>query len=76
MTKGELFAGVRNDNVGLTEPNEVSQIRGVIATVIDNMERFKANPHPDVERLVSAAQSKFEEACMLAVKAYYLSKEQ
>jgi len=72
-TKGEVYAGLNSDH--LIEPLEVGQIRGVIATVIDNLDHLD-HKTPYVARLVALAQTKFEEACMFAVKAYYMSQEQ
>jgi hypothetical protein len=71
ISKGELYAGIRPDN---KEPLEVEQVRGVIATLVDNLEAM--DPWDiRVHRLMAMAQTKFEEGCMCAVKAIYLQAE-
>lgn len=63
--KGEYRVGM-DFNPG--ENPEVTQIKGVVATLIDNLE-FLRNGDDEIERLISIAQTKFEEGCMFAVKA-------
>ena len=70
-TKGEVYAGLRSNN---PEPAEITQIRGVIATVIDNLDSMDSSS-PNTKRLVALAQTKLEEACMFAVKAVYSAIE-
>lgn len=70
-TKGERYAGIRQDNQDIPE---VMQIRGVVAAVIDNLDAL-ATSNPHALRLVAMAQTKFEEACMLAVKAVYTAAQ-
>jgi hypothetical protein len=66
-SKGELYAGIRQDN---QEIPEIVQLRGVTATLIDNLDQLDTQ-NPGVARLIAIAQSKYEEACMFAVKAIY-----
>jgi hypothetical protein len=68
-SKGELYAGIRPDN---QEMPEIVQLRGVTATLIDNLDQLHTQD-PGVARLIAIAQSKYEEACMFAVKAIYTS---
>lgn len=48
--------------------SEIEQIKGVTATLIDNLEWHK-DRSPEIDRLIALAQTKYEEACMFAVKA-------
>ena len=71
-TKGEIYAGLTN---AYKEPQEVTQIRGVIATLVDNLEELD-HDSTVVRRLVAMSQSKLEEACMFGVKAFYMSQQE
>lgn len=67
MTKGERRVGLDFNPSGM---GEINQIKGVVANLIDNLEALPAVlVDPEVGRLVSLAQTKFEEGCMFAVKA-------
>jgi len=47
---------------------EIDQVKGVTATLISNLEESRT-VDPEINRLISLAQTKYEEAVMFAVKA-------
>jgi len=69
-SKGEIYAGIRPATREVV--TEIAQIRGVTASLIDNLDSLDFS-NPFVERAATVAQAKYEEACMMAVKAYYLA---
>jgi hypothetical protein len=72
MSKGDRRVGLKFNPLGL---DEVSQIKGVTATIIDNLEDFQTTD-PEIKRWVALAQTKYEEACMFAVKALTATEEE
>jgi len=71
MTLGEERVAV---NFNPSEIPEITQIKGVTASLIDSLEFLKQSGSPDVSaevnRCAAIAQTKYEEACMFAVKAF------
>ena len=71
MTKGERRVALHFNPSGR---DAVSQIKGVTATIIDNLEEL-GPVDAEVSRWISIAQTKYEEACMFAVKALTATEE-
>jgi hypothetical protein len=73
MTTTELTLGQKR--VGLNfNPNEnpiVAQTKGLYAAEIDRLEAMRAPNMPELNRIISRAQTHAEDACMLAVRAVF-----
>ena len=69
MTKGEYRVGIRFNPDG---HSQVDGIKQITAGLIDEMEQLKMDnvlDHQESSRCAAIAQTKYEEACMWAVKA-------
>jgi hypothetical protein len=67
MTKGEHRVGISFNPSGISEVDRVKQIT---ASLIDEMEGvIRMGDNPEAARCAAIAQTKYEEACMWAVKA-------
>ena len=72
-TIGEIRCNI--DNLK-TEPNLVKDVRSDLAGIINMLEKQRGDKNTSLasaenQRLISIAQTKLEEACMLTVKALY-----
>ena len=55
--------------------HEVDQIKAVTASLINNINPYSYDENPEIRRWARIAQSKYEEACMFAVKAAVIASK-
>lgn len=68
--------GKRRVRIRENDPEQVISVKLKIAGIIDEMEYLRGDKNTapasqERQRLVSLAQTKLEEACMFATKAFY-----
>ncbi|HAT3998581.1 TPA: hypothetical protein I9Y90_000063 [Elizabethkingia anophelis] len=69
-TLGQIRVRTESD---VTKADDISLIKQLTANLIDMLEDLRKDNRsmidPEKQRLISIAQSKYEEACMFAIKA-------
>ena len=71
-TKGELRVGLNFNPAAIPE---IDQLKGSTAAIIDILDQLDGRDRPELARCVALAQTKYEEACMFAVKALVIASQ-